>query len=147
MKTVPIHDAKTNLSKYIAAAKRGEQIAIGAYGKYEVSLVVEPQLAALQQETPQRQKPVRRQFGTMRGKIWAAPDAFSPETDAEIAQLMTEGDIGQRQEPTTQLHHELELNTLKGKVWIASDAFSEEFDNEISESFEANREALNDDTT
>ncbi len=41
MKTVSIHDAKTNLSKYIAAAKRGEEIYIGSYGKPEVKLVVE----------------------------------------------------------------------------------------------------------
>lgn len=43
MKTISIHDAKTNLSKYIAAAKRGEDIYIGGYGKPEVKLsIIEP---------------------------------------------------------------------------------------------------------
>lgn len=40
MKAVAIHDAKTNLSKYIAAAKRGEKIYIGNRGKAEVVLTV-----------------------------------------------------------------------------------------------------------
>lgn len=40
MKAVSIHDAKTNLSKYIAAAKRGETIYIGSHGKPEVSLTI-----------------------------------------------------------------------------------------------------------
>lgn len=97
MKTVSIHDAKTNLSKYIAAAKRGENIGIGAYGKQEVWLTIhQPRsqkaktIAAGSQAT--KPKP-RRQFGTMRGKIWVGPDAFSPETEAEITRLMTEGSI------------------------------------------------------
>lgn len=40
MKTIAIHDAKTNLSKYIAAAKKGETIYIGSRGKPEVKLVL-----------------------------------------------------------------------------------------------------------
>ncbi len=84
MKTVPIHDAKTNLSKYIAAAKRGETIGIGAYGKYEVSLVVEPKYASQHQSKPGAKKAVR-QLGTLRGKVWVAPDAFSEELDQEIS--------------------------------------------------------------
>ncbi len=66
MKTIPIHDAKTNLSKYIAAAKRGEKVAIGAYGKYEVSLVVEPKYAAGNMAKKGSKKAVR-QLGTLKG--------------------------------------------------------------------------------
>ncbi|MGI9027383.1 MAG: type II toxin-antitoxin system Phd/YefM family antitoxin [Candidatus Saccharimonadales bacterium] len=80
MKTVSIHDAKTNLSKYIAAAKRGESIAIGAYGKPDVMLKV---LASNQKQTPVRQ------LGTLEakvrsGKIYLSPDAFSEKLDKEI---------------------------------------------------------------
>ncbi len=57
MKTVSIHDAKTNLSRYIAAVKRGEVIYIGSYGKPEVKLIV---------ETP---KKPQRQIGLLKGKI------------------------------------------------------------------------------
>ncbi|HEX4774795.1 MAG TPA: hypothetical protein VH234_04730 [Candidatus Saccharimonadales bacterium] len=85
MKTISVHDAKTNLSKYIAAAKRGEKIAIGAYGKYEVSLVVEPELIP---QTEAKAKKPYRQLGTLKGKIWVAPDAFSKELDDQIADAM-----------------------------------------------------------
>lgn len=77
MKAVPIHDAKTNLSKYIAAAKRGEKIFIGKRGEPEVELVYH--------ET----KPTTyRKLGVLKGKMQVSNDAFSKETDEEIAKLM-----------------------------------------------------------
>lgn len=79
MKTVSIHDAKTNLSKYIAAAKRGEQIFIGNRGEPEIELVFHKPVAG---------KKTYRKLGAAKGKIWIAPDAFSRETDEEIATLM-----------------------------------------------------------
>ena len=79
MKTVAIHDAKTNLSKYIAAAKRGEQIFIGRHGKPEVEIVL---------AKPAKKLKTYRKLGVLKGKIWTAPDAFSPETDKEIEDLM-----------------------------------------------------------
>lgn len=106
MKTISIHDAKTNLSKYIAVAKRGEDIGIGAYGKREVWLTIrDPQPARSSKiagslEGKQSIKTglktngkAYRQLGTMRGKIWIGPDAFSSETETEVTKLMTEGDI------------------------------------------------------
>lgn len=77
-KAVSIHDAKTNLSKYIAAAKNGEKIYIGSFGKVEVVMeaVVKPSRTR------------ERTFGTAKGKLWVAPDAFSRETDEEIAAQM-----------------------------------------------------------
>lgn len=78
MKTISIHDAKTNLSKYIAAAKRGENVAIGAYGKQEVWLTA---------TRPKQSKPTvqKLELGTLRGKVWIAPDAFSEALDKEIS--------------------------------------------------------------
>ena len=38
-KVVTIYDAKTNLSKYIKQAKRGEPVYIGSYGEKEVVLM------------------------------------------------------------------------------------------------------------
>ncbi len=89
MKTVTIHDAKTNLSKYIAATKRGERVYIGNRGKPEVELVLT--------------KPVtKRKLGLLKGKIWVADDAFSKETDKEIADLMLNGPLfpGENEKPT-----------------------------------------------
>ena len=88
MKTVSIHDAKTNLSKYIAAAKRGVKVYIGSFGKPEVVL----ELASL---TPFLK---RRDFTIAKGKINFPDKAFSEETDAEIARLM----LG---EDTDELRH------------------------------------------
>jgi prevent-host-death family protein len=78
MKTVSIHDAKTNLSKYIDAVKNGEEIYIGSYGKPEVRLVA---------QKPKKVK-VYRKLGLAKGKVWASPDAFSKETDEEIAKML-----------------------------------------------------------
>lgn len=79
MKTVSIHDAKTNLSKYIAAAKNGEQIFIGKRGEPEIELVY---------HKPKNEEKVYRKLGPLKGKIWIAPDAFSRETDEVIAKQM-----------------------------------------------------------
>jgi prevent-host-death family protein len=37
--TISIYEAKTNFSKLVAKAKRGEEVVIGAYGEPEVMLV------------------------------------------------------------------------------------------------------------
>jgi antitoxin (DNA-binding transcriptional repressor) of toxin-antitoxin stability system len=79
MKTVSIHDAKSNLSKYIAAAKKGEKIYIGGFGKAEVLLV------ALDEHNVTMKK---RSFDLANGKIKAMSDAFSTETDKSVAELM-----------------------------------------------------------
>lgn len=80
MKTISIHDAKTNLSKYIAAAKKGEKVYIGGFGKAEVVLVkISEHDNAIQN---------KRQFAIAKGKIKVKPDAFSEETDQSIAELM-----------------------------------------------------------
>lgn len=72
---VNIHHAKTNLSKLIAAAESGEEVIIARNGKPAVKLVVvEP-----------KKKSRRNILGSGIGKIWAAPDWDSPETNAEIA--------------------------------------------------------------
>lgn len=71
---------KTNLSKYIAAAKKGEKIYIGGYGKPEVALV------AL---TPQEsQKFNKRLFIIAKGKVSANDEAFSPQTEQTVASLL-----------------------------------------------------------
>jgi antitoxin (DNA-binding transcriptional repressor) of toxin-antitoxin stability system len=80
MRTVTIHDAKTNLSKYIAAALQGEKIYIGGFGKAEVMLSKIP----LQQNSLQG----KRSFAVAKDKIKATPDAFSDTTDHEVSTLM-----------------------------------------------------------
>jgi len=75
---VNVHHAKTNLSKLIAAAESGEEVIIARNGKPAVKLVVVP---------PPARKSRKHMRGSGIGKIWIAPDAFSPETDAEITEM------------------------------------------------------------
>jgi prevent-host-death family protein len=73
MKTVTIHQAKTNLSKLIKEACEGEEIII-ARGSEPVA-----QLIAL------RTKPkTRRAFGLLKGKLVVGPEFFEPLPDDEL---------------------------------------------------------------
>ena len=80
MKTVSIHDAKTNLSKYIVEAKKGKKIYIGGFGQAEVVLSKIP--------SGQRQSNVYRSFSIAKGKVTEKPGAFSQETDQAVSALM-----------------------------------------------------------
>jgi prevent-host-death family protein len=71
--TVNIHDAKTHLSRLVERVEAGEEIVIARGGKPVARLV------------PLGLRTRPRQLGTLRGKIWLAPDWDSPEVNAEIA--------------------------------------------------------------
>jgi prevent-host-death family protein len=59
--TIPIHEAKSNLSKLVKRAAAGEIIYIGAYGKEEAAIV--------SIESLPKKKPVSEAFGCMKGKM------------------------------------------------------------------------------
>ena len=80
MKAISIHDAKTNLSKYITAAKKGEKVYIGGFGKAEVLLIKLPDA----ESDPGN----KRSFSLAKGKITDKQDAFSNSTDQSIATLL-----------------------------------------------------------
>jgi len=62
IKTIPIHEAKSNLSKLVKRASLGETIYIGAYGKPE-AIITAANPAKISAE-------LRRQaFGCMKGKM------------------------------------------------------------------------------
>jgi len=71
IETIPIHEAKTNLSKLVKRAAAGENIYIGAYGKPEVVITAVNNIKSKGE--------LRKQaLGCMRGKIvfhegWADP--------------------------------------------------------------------------
>jgi prevent-host-death family protein len=79
---VNVHHAKTHLSKLIAAVEDGEEVIIARNGKPAVKMVI---------AAPPVHKSRKHMLGSGIGKIWMAPDAFSPETDLEI-QKMFEAD-------------------------------------------------------
>lgn len=82
MKTVSIHDAKTNLSKYIAAAKQGEKIYIGGFGKAEVVL-----------SKIEQSKSGKRDFSSLKGLATELDVSFSDETDNQIAEMINNGPL------------------------------------------------------
>jgi prevent-host-death family protein len=76
MKYVNTHEAKSQLSKLIAAARDGEEVVICQAGK---------PVARLTAYVPERKVP---KLGMWKDKIKLLPGWDSPETDAEIAALM-----------------------------------------------------------
>lgn len=79
---VNIHQAKSNLSRLIQAAKDGEEVIIARAGMPEVRLVPVTETA---------DKPRRRFGGEWAGKVWYAPDYDL--ADAEIERDFLEGKI------------------------------------------------------
>jgi prevent-host-death family protein len=69
-----VHQAKTNLSKLLRKAARGEEVII-ARGKHPVAKLVAV--------SGQKKK---RISGRLKGKIWYSPDAFEPLTKKELAE-------------------------------------------------------------
>jgi prevent-host-death family protein len=75
MDTFNIHEAKTHLSKLIERVAAGEDIVIAKAGRPVAKLV-----PFVENEKP-------RKAGSLKGKIWLAPDWDSDETNEEIARL------------------------------------------------------------
>jgi prevent-host-death family protein len=69
-----VHKAKTYLSKLIRDALRGEEVIIARRKEPLVKLV------------PVSKRPKKRVPGSLKGKIWYAPDAFDPLTKEELAE-------------------------------------------------------------
>jgi prevent-host-death family protein len=78
MKYVNTHEAKSQLSKLIAAAQKGEEVVICQAGK---------PVARLTAFEGERKVP---QLGIWKDKIKFEPGWDSPETDAEIAAMFEE---------------------------------------------------------
>lgn len=73
MRSVKVHEAKTNLSKLIARAERGEDVVI-ARGKIPVVRLVAITTAKN-----------RRRPGALRGQLRITPEFFSPLPPGELA--------------------------------------------------------------
>ncbi len=73
MKTVTIHQAKTNLSRLIEKACEGEEI-VSSRGPEPVVRLV-----------PIADSKGRRQPGALRGKLQVGPEFFEPLPDEELA--------------------------------------------------------------
>jgi prevent-host-death family protein len=72
MTTVTIHKAKTQLSKLIEQALRGEEVVI-ARGKEPVVRLV-----------PYAREQPKRGFGSLKGKVWLDESFWEPLPDDEL---------------------------------------------------------------
>jgi len=70
-----VHQAKTNLSRLIKEAEKGEEVVITRGKKPVAKLVAIP-------ATSKKRIP-----GMFKGQLWSAPDAFAPLTDDEMREL------------------------------------------------------------
>ena len=75
---VNVYEAKTRLSQLLDQAAQGEDVVIARNGTPVARLV------------PVQRPAVRRQPGSLRGKIWMAPDF--DETPEELVDLFYNGD-------------------------------------------------------
>ena len=73
MTTVNMHEAKTQLSRLIARAERGEEIVIARAGRPAVRLV------------PAQPLPRRREPGALKGRMTLNPGFDAPLPEAELA--------------------------------------------------------------
>jgi antitoxin (DNA-binding transcriptional repressor) of toxin-antitoxin stability system len=83
MKQVNVHQAKSQLSRLLAAVEAGEEVIIARAGK---------PVARLTLVVAEPERKIYREPGVMKGKITFAPDWDSPETNAEIAELFYASD-------------------------------------------------------
>ena len=73
MKPVNIHEAKTRLSRLVAAAEAGEEVVIARSGKPVARLV------------PYEAPSVKRRFGSMKGRASTTDAFFEPLPEDELA--------------------------------------------------------------
>jgi prevent-host-death family protein len=73
MRTVTIHEAKTNLSRLIERASNGEEIVIARGSKPVVRLVAIGEVKG------------KRQPGSQKGKLQVGPEFFEPLPGDELA--------------------------------------------------------------
>jgi prevent-host-death family protein len=78
-KQVNVYEAKTQFSKLLQQVEAGDEIVIARHGKPIARLV------------PLQRTAAPRQLGSLRGKIWMAPDFDEP--DQELIDLMENGPI------------------------------------------------------
>jgi prevent-host-death family protein len=71
--TVNIHEAKTHLSRLVERVEAGEEIVLARAGRPVARLV------------PVDRRTQPRGLGSLKGRLWLAPDWDSPEVNADIA--------------------------------------------------------------
>jgi antitoxin (DNA-binding transcriptional repressor) of toxin-antitoxin stability system len=83
MKALTIHQTKTQLSALLRDVDKGKTVTFGDRGAAQYQIT----------KLPAKKVDRSKAFGIWKGKVWVAPDAFSPETDVEIWKDFWDEDI------------------------------------------------------
>ena len=74
MQTIPIHQAKNQLSELIRAVEQGEEVVLTRHGKRVIRLVKEPD--AEQPSVEARREAILAELGALRAKVGKGTPAF-----------------------------------------------------------------------
>ncbi|WBY02041.1 type II toxin-antitoxin system prevent-host-death family antitoxin [Ramlibacter tataouinensis] len=74
MQTVPIHQAKSQLSELIRAVEQGEEVVLTRHGKRVIRLIREPETE--QPSVEARRQAIRAELDALRAKVGAARPGF-----------------------------------------------------------------------
>ncbi|MGZ5848044.1 MAG: type II toxin-antitoxin system Phd/YefM family antitoxin [Ramlibacter sp.] len=92
MHTVPIHQAKSQLSELIRAVEQGEEVVLTRHGKRVIRLIKEPETE--QPSLEARRQAILAELETLRGKVGPGKpdfhelwDEHKRERDAEVAAI------------------------------------------------------------
>ncbi|MBN1945504.1 MAG: type II toxin-antitoxin system prevent-host-death family antitoxin [Bradymonadales bacterium] len=83
MRSINIHEAKTNLSRLVDEAVAGREVVIGKAGKPLVKLVPV-------------EAPSRRRLGVLRGRLEVPDDFDAPLSEEELALFEGEPEVAKR---------------------------------------------------
>ena len=74
MQTVPIHQAKSQLSELIRAVEQGEEVVLTRHGKRVIRLIREPE--TVQPSIEARRQAITAELETLRAKVGAGQPSF-----------------------------------------------------------------------
>jgi prevent-host-death family protein len=90
MQTVPIHQAKSQLSELIRAVEQGEEVVLTRHGKRVIRLIKEPETE--QPSIEARRQAIQAELSALRAKVGAGQPGFSELWDEHKRDRDARGD-------------------------------------------------------
>ena len=90
MPTVPIHQAKSQLSELIRAVEQGEEVVLTRHGKRVIRLIKEPE--AEQPSIEARRQAITAELAALRAKVGSGEPAFQQLWDEHKRERDARGD-------------------------------------------------------
>lgn len=90
MQTVPIHQAKSQLSELVRAVEQGEEVVLTRHGKRVIRLIKEPETE--QPSIEARRQAILAELEALRGKVGRGEPGFQALWDDHKRERDTRGD-------------------------------------------------------